>query len=389
MRKLRVGVVFGGRSGEHEVSLASARSIMGVMNPDKYTLVPIGIARSGRWLLKGDPMAQLSAGLLSDVGDNGLSGGHPSSGRGRAAEVLAGEEDGPSVGRELVPGASGGNLPLLDVVFPVLHGPYGEDGTVQGLLELAGLPYVGCGVLASALAMDKIACKQVFVAAGLPVAPFWALKRSLWEAGPDGSIVAIEEALRYPMFVKPANLGSSIGISKAHDRKELQTALDDASQYDRRLLVEEAVPAAREIEVAVLGNDAPMSSLPGEVLPSNEFYDYAAKYIDDRSQLLIPAPLEPETAALVRRLAVQAFLAIDGAGLARVDFLLNGRTGEVVLNEINTLPGFTRISMYPKLWEATGISYSELVDRLLGLAMERGVDKARSRSTFSGAMPAA
>jgi D-alanine-D-alanine ligase len=354
------------------------------MDPGRYTIVPLGIAPSGRWLLKGDPMAQLSAGLR-----DGAAGGDPASSSSGDTEAAAGDEgQGATAGRELVPGASGGCLPNLDVVFPVLHGPFGEDGTVQGLLELAGLPYVGCGVLASALAMDKIASKQVFATAGLPVSHYMALTRSQWESNSDAWIAAAEAELRYPMFVKPANLGSSIGVSKARDRRELRVALNEAAQYDRRLLVEEAVPEAREIEVAVLGNDEPLASVPGEVLPSNEFYDYAAKYIDDRSRLLIPAPLAPETSALVRQLAVRAFLAIDGAGLARVDFLLDGQTGAIFINEVNTLPGFTVISMYPKLWEASGVSYRELVDRLVELALERGVDKARSRTTYSGAMTA-
>lgn len=292
-------------------------------------------------------------------------------------------------GSELVPGATGTAFPRLDLIFPVLHGPYGEDGTIQGLLDLAGVPYVGCGVLASSLGMDKLASKELFRAHGLPVVPFRGLKRKAWEAHPDKVIADLESSLRYPMFVKPANLGSSIGISKAQGPAELRAALADAAQYDRKLVVEEAVPNAREIECSVLGNDDPIASVPGEVVPSNEFYDYAAKYIDNRSQLLIPAPIPAETAALIRDLAVQAFQAIDGAGLARVDFLMNDATKEVFLSELNTMPGFTRISMYPKLWKASGIPYGELIDRLIELALERHTDKARSMTTYAGAISGA
>jgi D-alanine-D-alanine ligase len=366
-RRLRIGVVFGGQSGEHEVSLASARSVMGVLDPNKYEIVPIGITHSGRWLTTGDPMAVLAAGgpthaLLDGTANRG--------------------------GRELVPGATGEAFPKLDVVFPVLHGPFGEDGTIQGLLELAGVPYVGCGVLASSLGMDKIASKQLFVAYGLPIAPFQEVKRSFWDADPEQVLVGLEAALGYPMFVKPANLGSSIGISKAQGRAELRAALSEAAHYDRRLIIEKAVPHAREIECSVLGNDEPIASQPGEVVPCNEFYDYSAKYLENRSQLLIPAPIPAEAAARVRALALKAFMAIDGAGLARVDFLMNDETGELFLNELNTMPGFTTISMYPKLWEASGISYADLVDRLVDLALERHREKKRALTTFDGAMSA-
>jgi D-alanine-D-alanine ligase len=366
-RRLRIGVVFGGRSGEHEVSLASARSVMSVLDPDRYEIVPIGITHSGRWLTTGDPMAVLAAGGPTDA----LIGHTARESR-----------------RELVPGATGSAFPKLDVVFPLLHGPFGEDGTIQGLLELASVPYVGCGVLASSLGMDKIASKQIFVAHGLPVAPFQEIKRSFWEASPERVLVGLEAALGYPVFVKPANLGSSIGISKARDRAELRAALYDAARYDRRLIIEKAVPNAREFECSVLGNDDPIASLPGEVVPCNEFYDYSAKYLENRSQLLIPAPIPAEATARVRALALRAFMALDGAGLARVDFLMNGATGELFVNELNTMPGFTAISMYPKLWEASGISYPDLVDRLVDLALERHRDKSRALTTFDGAMPA-
>jgi D-alanine-D-alanine ligase len=366
-RRLRIGVVFGGRSGEHEVSLASARSVMAVLDPNKYEVIPIGITHSGRWLTGGDPMAALAAG----GSNNALISGTTQEGE-----------------RELVPGATGSAFPKLDVIFPVLHGPHGEDGTIQGLLTLAGVPYVGCGVLASSLGMDKIASKRFFVAHGLPVAAFQEVKRTSWEKSPERVIRALEAALSYPMFVKPASLGSSIGISKAQGRAELTAALIEAARYDRKLIVEEAVPSAREIECSVLGNDDPIASVPGEVVPSNEFYDYSAKYLDGRSQLLIPAPIPAQSAARVRELALKAFRAIDGAGLARVDFLMNGTTGELFLSELNTMPGFTAISMYPKLWEASGLPYAELIDRLIDLALERHADEARSLTTYGGAMTA-
>jgi D-alanine-D-alanine ligase len=387
-RRLRIGVIFGGRSGEHEVSLASARSVMGVLDPDRYEVVPIGITHAGRWLTTGDPMAVLAAGgLETDAPPAAVQ----ASGTGEAPQSKALARPLPGAGgRELVPGATGSTFPKLDVIFPVLHGPYGEDGTIQGLLELAGVPYVGCGVLASSLGMDKLASKYIFIAHGLPQTPFREVQRLRWEAAPEQVMLELETEMPggYPMFVKPANLGSSIGIAKARSRIELHAALDDAARYDRRLIVEAAVPNAREIECAVLGNDDPIASVPGEVVPCNEFYDYSAKYLEDRSQLLIPAPIPVETAARVRDLAVRAFKAIDGAGLARADFLLNGATGELFLNELNTMPGFTSISMYPKLWEASGIAYAELIDRLVDLAMERHADAARSLTTYSGAMSA-
>ncbi|HXF64360.1 MAG TPA: D-alanine--D-alanine ligase family protein, partial [Caldilineaceae bacterium] len=272
-------------------------------------------------------------------------------------------------------------LPAIDVIFPVLHGPYGEDGAIQGLLEMANLPYVGCGVLGSALAMDKAVAKRLFAAEGLPQAKYHLIHRAAWQASPEAAYVEVEARLAYPLFVKPANLGSSVGVSKARNRRELAEAVALAAAYDRKIVVEEAVPNAREIEVSVLGNDDPIASVPGEIIPGHEFYDYAAKYLDDSSQLLIPAALNEEQTALVREMAVRAFKAVDGAGLARVDFLMDGVQGKLYLNEINTMPGFTRISMYPKLWEASGISYPELVDRLVQLALERYQDRQQNRTT--------
>jgi D-alanine-D-alanine ligase len=270
----------------------------------------------------------------------------------------------------------------LDVVFPILHGPYGEDGTIQGLLELAGIPYVGAGVTASAVGMDKALFKDIMRANGLPIVPHLIVKRQTWEQEPEEMVTRIEAEIGYACFVKPANLGSSVGISKAHNRSELGAALDEAARYDRKLIVEAAVDA-REIEVSVLGNDEPIASVPGEIVPCNEFYDYAAKYLDGESELLIPAPIPSGTAALVQQLAIRAYLAIDCAGMARVDFLLDRKTDVVYINELNTIPGFTPISMYPKLWEASGISYSELIDRLIQLALERHSEKHRIRTSYN------
>jgi D-alanine-D-alanine ligase len=272
-------------------------------------------------------------------------------------------------------------LGQIDVVFPILHGPFGEDGTVQGLLELAGMPYVGAGVMASAVAMDKALFKDVMVAHGLPIVPHLVFTRKTWEQAPEETMDQIEDEIGYACFVKPANLGSSVGITKAHDRNVLHRALDEAALYDRKLIVEAAVDA-REIEVSVLGNDEPLASVPGEIVPCNEFYDYSAKYLDGDSELLIPAPIPAETTELVQQLALQTYQAIDCAGMARADFLLDRHSGTVYVNEVNTLPGFTPISMYPKLWEASGISYSELIDRLIELALERHADKARSATSF-------
>jgi D-alanine-D-alanine ligase len=271
----------------------------------------------------------------------------------------------------------------LDIIFPVLHGPYGEDGTVQGLLELANVPYVGAGVLASAVGMDKGVMKIVFAAHGLPVGPYRVVMRHEWECARDTTVSMLESALGYPMFVKPANLGSSVGISKAKERESLVRALDLAGSFDRKIVVEAAIPRAREIECAVLGNDHPEASVPGEVIPSREFYDYEAKYIDDRSEVIIPAALEPAVAEEVRRLSIAAFRAIDGAGMSRVDFLLDGESGQLYLNEVNTIPGFTTISMYAKLWAATGVDYATLLDRLIVLARERHAEKQQLRTSLT------
>lgn len=363
-QKLRVGVIFGGRSGEHEVSLNSAQSVMRALNPDKYEVIPIGIDKNGRWLT-GDVVGTLTEGkssshhaaLLPDPETTGLM------------QLDEGDEVGLTA------------VSQLDVIFPVLHGPYGEDGTVQGLLELANLPYVGAGVVGSAVGMDKAIFKQVMTANGLPVLPWLLVKSNEWRQRPYDIIAQIEAILVYPVFTKPANLGSSVGISKCNDRDELRAGLDEAAGYDRRIVVEQGANV-RELEVSVLGNDDPVASVVGEVRPRREFYDYVAKYVSDDSELIIPADLSEAQSDEVRRLAVQAYKAIDCAGLGRVDLLLDVGNGRFYLNEINTIPGFTRISMYPKLWEASGLPYSQLLDKLIDLAIERHEEKELLKKTF-------
>mgnify|MGYP005837023321 CR=1 FL=1 len=350
-RKLRVAVLFGGQSGEHEVSLVSAQAVLAALDPARYDVLPVGITRQGRWL--AGPGAHATLVAAADR-DRLPAGAKPVAPAASLVEVFT-----------LLPPSH-----PVDVVFPVLHGPMGEDGTVQGLLELAGTPYVGCGVAASAVGMDKALMKAAFAAAGLPLLPWLLVRRSELAADAEAVAARVEATLHYPVFVKPANMGSSVGVNKAGDRAGLQAALAEAAGYDRRIVVEQGIPA-REIEISVLGNDEPAASVPGEVVPSGEWYDYAAKYLDGASQLVIPAPLDAELAARVRELALQAFLAIDGAGLARVDFLLDKETGALWLNEVNTMPGFTPISMYAKLWAASGLAYPDLLDRLIELALER------------------
>jgi D-alanine-D-alanine ligase len=358
---------------------------------ERYEVVPIGITKQGEWLVGGDPLATLSSGgataadrlssapatLLADPSRSGLwTIGPP------AGERSEGGQDVVIQGQDQKATLSAVRLAELDVIFPVLHGTFGEDGTVQGLLELAGVPYVGCGVVASAAAMDKAITKDILSAHGLPVLPCVVAKRKTWRRAPEQVIDQVEGRLNYPVFVKPANMGSSVGVSKAHDRGELSPALDLAARYDRKVLIEQGIEA-REIEVSVLGNDDPIASIPGEVVPSREFYDYRAKYIDDDSELLIPAPLSAEDARQVREMAISVYKALDCAGMARVDFLLDKVNGKLWVNELNTIPGFTKISMYPKLWQATGISYSELLDRLIELAVERFEDKSQSETSYS------
>jgi D-alanine-D-alanine ligase len=366
-RKIRLGLIFGGRSAEHEVSLMSAKSVMKAIDREKYDVTLIGITKEGKWIAGDDPLKALAAGDLHAMSEAALLG-EPGK-----RELLTLN---PQPGRAVQLSA----VAELDVIFPLLHGPYGEDGTVQGLFELADLPYVGSGVLASSLAMDKAVCKELLRAHGIPVVDWLLALRSEIESDVEAVARRAEGKFPFPIFTKPANLGSSVGVEKAHDHAELVQALQESARYDRRVLIERGVNA-REIEVSVLGNDDPRASVCGEVIPSREFYDYEAKYIDDASELLIPAPISDATATLAQRYAVRAFKAIDAAGLARVDFLLDRDSGALYLGEINTIPGFTQISMYPKLWEASGLSYRDLVDRLVELAVERQVEKDRTVKT--------
>ena len=344
---------------------------MAVIDKDKYDVVPIGITKDGRWITSSDVLEALGSGRMEDI---------------RPVALLADPSCGGLVQID-DPKASARSLrgTDLDVVFPVLHGTFGEDGTVQGLLELAGIPYVGAGVLGSAVGLDKTIFKDVMKAHGLPIVDYLAFTRKEWRADPEALMDDVETGLPYPVFTKPANLGSSVGVSKCDDRTDLAAGLAEAARYDRKLIVEAAVPAAREIEVSVLGNDTPVASVPGEVVPSREYYSYEAKYIDtgeDASQLLIPAPIPADLAKLVRELAIEAYRAIDCAGMARADFLLSGDTGELYVNELNTIPGFTSISMYPKLWEASGLPYDRLIDQLIELAFERHEDRDRCETTY-------
>ncbi len=373
-QRVRVGVIFGGRSGEHEVSLMSARSIMDALDKEKYEVVPIGIDREGQWLA-GDAMRALRDGEAGAAQPATLLPAPHSSG------LLQFESPELEESSAVQP-VSFSRAANLDVIIPVLHGPYGEDGTVQGLLELAGLPYVGAGVVGSAVGMDKAIFKQIMVANQIPILPWRLVRTGEWRSQPDLVIAAIESAFTYPLFTKPANLGSSVGISRCEDRSALVAGIEDAARYDRRIIVEQGI-SARELEVSVLGNDAPIASIVGEVRPRRAFYDYVAKYVSDDSELLIPAPLPAEVAAEARALALRVFNAIDCAGLGRVDLLLDRDSGRLYVNEINTMPGFTRISMYPKLWEASGLSYSELLDRLIELALDRHAEKSALETTYT------
>ncbi len=386
MKKIRVGVVFGGRSTEHEVSLVSAGSVMKALDPSKYDIIPIGIGKTGQWITGHKALKMLQENL-SDKENRVCLLPDPT------VQHL--------VRMESLPELSGSDqfTASLDVIFPVLHGTYGEDGIIQGVFECAGLPYVGAGVLGSAVSMDKIIQKLVCKQLGIPVPKFLWFKSIDWS---NPSLISsgfeleyqlanktkiqimdeIEEKIGYPLFIKPPNLGSSVGISKAHNRKELEQGIDLAIQYDRKVLIEDAVDNVREIEVSVLGNDKPRASVVGEIFPSNEFYDYDAKYIDGMSGLKIPADLPETLAAEIRQTAIKSVLAVEAEGMARVDFLLNGKTNEFFLNEVNTLPGFTSISMYPKLWEASGISYSQLCDELIKLAIDRYEQRRKLATTY-------
>ncbi len=362
-RKIRLALIFGGQSAEHAVSLSSARSVLAAVDPARYEIVPIGISPTGAWLL--GPAALDLAALPPSTNTGGAD----------TLVIHTESESASAVARVLAPtegGSEDGGEAPLDVAFPLLHGPRGEDGTVQGLLELAGVPYVGAGVAASAVGMDKVLMKNLFLQAGLPVVPFLLVTRSEWRAAPDDVAARVAVAPGYPCFVKPANMGSSIGVSRAEGADELAVALDLASRYDRRILVEKAVAAPRELECGVLGDEAPEVSVVGEIVVQDgaAFYDYDAKYLPGASPLIVPAVVPAETAEEVRALARRAFLAIDGAGMARVDFFL-AADGVLYLNEINTIPGFTPTSMFPRLWEASGVPYAALIDRLVALALSR------------------
>jgi D-alanine-D-alanine ligase len=358
-KRLRVGVLFGGRSGEHEVSLASAASVIRALDPEKYEAVPIGISKDGRWLV-----GTTAQKLLPEVLKSG--------------ERVSLPPD-PTAGA-LVPIAHGSGRPSItvDVVFPVLHGTFGEDGTVQGLLELAGLPYVGAGVLASAVGMDKDIQKRLFEQAGLPIVPFLAFRRSEWEQQRDAVLRQITKKFRFPLFVKPATLGSSVGMTRVKTAADLPPAMDLAAEFALKILVERSV-TAREIEVSVLGNDDVRASIPGEIVPHREFYDYTAKYLEEGTRLIIPAVLAKKQVITFQEYAVRAFRAIDGTGMSRCDFFFERRTNKIFVNELNTIPGFTAISMYPKLWEASGLPYPKLLDKLIQLALDLHREKARTK----------
>jgi D-alanine-D-alanine ligase len=351
MKKIRVGVIFGGRSGEHEVSLRSAESILKAIDRQKYDVVPIGITHEGRWLASKNALAMLPA-------------------TEQIQKVLT---DGEPITLPAEPMPKG----IVDVIFPIVHGTYGEDGTIQGLLELANVAYVGAGVLGSAVGMDKDVMKRLLRDGGLPIVDYWTVRKH----DVDSFLKAHIGNLPYPVFVKPANLGSSVGITKVHAAEELPAALQTAAEYDRKIVVEQGVDA-REIELSVLGNDDPIASVPGEIIPAHEFYDYNAKYVNENSRLLIPAPLSENQKNDAQRLAIAAFKALECSGMARVDLFLEKPTGKFYVNEINTLPGFTSISMYPKMWEASGIPYPELIDRLITLAIERHAEKNKLRTKY-------
>jgi len=363
-KRMRVGIIFGGRSGEHEVSLVSATTVINALDKNKYEVVPIGITPEGKWLSSDRALQLLKSKAVVEQEPERFLVPEPRR-------------------RGLVSANGDINSPLhLDVVFPLVHGTFGEDGTLQGLLELTNIPYVGAGVLASAVGMDKIIQKQLHEKAGLPIVKYVWFFSGECKAYPKRVVAAAERKLKYPMFVKPANTGSSVGVSKARSRKELIAAINVAVEYDRKVIIEQGVKNAREIECSVLGNDDPIASVPGEVIPSKEFYDYDAKYVDGKSRTVIPADLPKKVTKEIQRIAVRAFTVLDGAGMARVDFLVTKKKLKVYLNEINTIPGFTSVSMYPKLWEASGISYPELLDRLIEFAIERHSQRSFLKTAY-------
>ncbi len=368
IKKIRVGIIFGGRSGEHEVSFCSASSIIKAIDKGKYTVVPIGITKEGRWISPQDSELALQSGKIE----------------GKNTVILLNDSFSKSLvcidNNQKLDKSSA--LDKLDVIFPALHGPYGEDGTVQGLLELANIPYVGAEVAASAISMDKELMKTIFKQKGLPVLKWLTIKRKEWQKDKEKILSLIQNGFEYPLFVKPTNLGSSVGITKVHKKEELEKAIDLASSYDRKILIEKGLEEVREIECGVLGNDEPRASVVGEVKPAGEFYDYDSKYIDEGTQLIIPADLPDEVSQEVQRIALHAFQAVDTAGMARVDFFVSKKENKIYLSEINTIPGFTSTSMYPRLWEASGIPYPELIDWLIQLALERHQDKKQNKISY-------
>ena len=378
-KRLRIGILFGGRSGEHEVSLISAASVITALDPEKYEAVPIGISKDGRWLAGTAAHKMLSP--FAEGAD-----GKPALGEVlRTGESVMLSAD-PNVAALVPVSNSRADALRVDVVFPVLHGTFGEDGAVQGLLDLAGLPYVGSGVLGSAVGMDKDVQKRLFLQAKLPVGDFLAVPRAGWEKSRGKILREIRKKFRFPVFVKPAALGSSVGMTKAHDAKELATAMDLAAEFGQKIMVERAI-RGREIELSVLGNEDPKASIPGEIVPHREFYDYEAKYLEEGTRLLIPAKLTKAQVKKFQEYAVRAFRTLECLGMARVDFFLEHRTGKILLNEINTIPGFTSISMYPKLWEASGLPYRQLLDRLIELALAQHRERQRTKYTIE--LPAA
>jgi len=366
--KIKVGLIFGGRSGEHEVSFCSASSIIKAIDKDKYTVVPIGITKEGRWISPQDSELALQSGRIE----------------GKSTVILLNDPSGRALVRidnnQRLDKSS--VLEKIDVIFPVLHGPYGEDGTVQGLLELADIPYVGAGVVASAISMDKDLMKTIFQQKGLPILKWMTIKRKKWQKDKEKILSLVQDDFEYPLFVKPTNLGSSIGITKVHKKEELDKAIDLAASYDRKILIEEGLEEVREIECGVLGNDEPQVSVVGEVRPAGEFYDYDSKYIDEETQLIVPTDLPEEVSGKVQQIALLAFKAVDAAGMARVDFFVSKKENKIYLSEINTIPGFTSVSMYPRLWEASGISYPDLIDQLIQLALERHQDKNQNKISY-------
>ena len=371
-RKLKIAVLFGGRSGEHEVSLMSARSVLSVLDLERYEITQVGITKEGRWFTGADVIGALEKGKTDGLEHVIMSPDPSESG----LYVLRGPALGGAEGTEYA------KLTDIDVFFPIMHGTYSEDGTMQGFLEMADVAFVGPGVVGAAVGMDKGIFKDVMVANDIPVVDTMIVLRREIEQDIENVIRKAEAMSDYPLFTKPANLGSSVGVSKCNNRSDLQEGLFEAAAYDRRVLIQHGVKNVREIEVSVLGNDDPQASVPGEVLPSREFYSYESKYVDGTSGLIIPAPLPPETIELIRQIAIRAYKAIDCAGLARVDFMIDKDTNAVYLNEVNTIPGFTKISMYPKLWEATGLPYAKLVDRLIELALERKAERDRTKHDY-------